>query len=545
MTPAFRALAVMALVVTTPARSDAQGSGRPARDVSRRADPTDASTAVIRGRVVTADAGVPVRRAEISALSSSIDSRTALTDDNGRFELTELPAGKWYLSVAKIGFLTQPVGARRPFEPAQPVALEAGGQATIDVALTRAGAIVGRVYDEAGEPISGVQMNVLRARMTQQKRSLQPVGAGDVTDDTGAFRIHSLPPGEYYVAGSLRVAPIDSVVQTTHSPTYYPGTGNFAEAQRVVVTPGSEGVVDFPLLPFRTARVSGVVVTSGGSPASAFLSLTSEAGELGVPLGFGGVTREDGTFTLPEVPPGTYTLTATLRSGGGEESEAAFLPVAVYGDDVTGVTLVTSPPGSIRGTVVADTGVTRRLPGDISVLAQSRRTGGDSTFADVNDGEFELTVPPGPFQLLPSVPEGWAVKSITVRDTDATGAPIEIGREQRVPARIVLTDRITEVTGIITGGDPGRSPSVVVFPEDPGKWSFPARFLRAVTTAADGRFRIAGLPPGLRYLAVAVDSLEDGEGEDPDFLSRMKDQAVSFVLAEGEQRVIAIPLLRQ
>lgn len=536
---------VSAAIVAIAAASDAgQGAGRPPRDVGAGPAPAGAAAAVIRGRVVEANGGPPVRRADVSALSGGAVLRSTRTDDEGRFELADLPAGTWYVSVSKTGYLTQPFGARRAFEAAVPISLADGQQVTADVALTRAAAVAGRVYDEYGEPIAGARMTVFRARMAQRRRHLQPVGDADTTDDTGAFRIYGLPPGEYYVAGSLRLAPGNSIVQTTHSPTYYPGTGALAEAQRVLLSAGSEAVVNFPLLPFRTTHVAGTVLTAAGTPAKAFLNLTSDAGELGTPLGIGGVTRDDGTFTLPEVPPGTFTLTASLLDGG-VNSEAAAVPVAVYGDDVTGLTLVTAKPGSLRGTFVADAGVTRRLPADVSVVARSIRAGGESTFAEVEDNAFDLTAPHGPFQLTIEPPDGWAVKSIVLRESDATDAVIDIGSEQQVPVRVILTDRLTEVSGTITGGDAGRPPSIVVFPEDPAKWTQAARYLRAVATDDGGRFRVAGLPANMRYLAVAVDALEEGEGEDPDFLARVRDQAVAFGLAEGEQRILAVPLVRR
>ena len=43
---------------------------------------------------------------------------------------------------------------------------------------------------------------------------------------------------------------------------------------------------------------------------NAFLSLASDAGELAGAFGAGGVTREDGSFTMVDVPPGNYTLIA-------------------------------------------------------------------------------------------------------------------------------------------------------------------------------------------------------------------------------------------
>ena len=52
----------------------------------------------------------------------------------------------------------------------------------------------------------------------------------------------------------------------------------------------------------------------------------------------------------------------------------------------------------------------------------------------------------------------------------------------------------------------------------------------------NGVFRLNALPPGERYLALAVDYLEQGEFQDPLFLERMKGRATAFSLNEGENK---------
>src|SRR5262245_58313073 len=60
-----------------------------------------AGTAVIRGLVLS-DTGAPVRRAQVRANANGMPgARVATTDGDGRFELRELPAGRWTLSASK------------------------------------------------------------------------------------------------------------------------------------------------------------------------------------------------------------------------------------------------------------------------------------------------------------------------------------------------------------------------------------------------------------------------------------------------------------
>jgi hypothetical protein len=108
-----------------------------------------------------------------------------------------------------------------------------------------------------------------------------PTANGAQTDDTGSFRVFGLAPGEYYVAASLQAAPLDSSDSpVSYAPTYFPGTGNVADAQRIPLTLGTEqSGINFVLQPVRAVRVSGTVVDSTGAPTQAILNLT--------PAGFG------------------------------------------------------------------------------------------------------------------------------------------------------------------------------------------------------------------------------------------------------------------
>jgi hypothetical protein len=131
-----------------------------------------------------------------------------------------------------------------------------------------------------------------------------------------------------------------------------------------------------------------------------------------------------------------------------------------------------------------------------------------------------------------------------VANQDATDAVVDLHGEQNVPVRITLTDRLTEISGTVpvSGLD---APSVIVFPDDAARWAFPSRHVRTAAVDERGAFQLRGLPPGVGYLAVAVEGLEDGEGEDPDLLARVRDRATRFDLADGERRVLDLPVIRR
>lgn len=56
------------------------------------------------------------------------------------------------------------------------------------------------------------------------------------------------------------------------------------------------------------------------------------------------------------------------------------------------------------------------------------------------------------------------------------------------------------------------------------KWTLDSRFVRAARPDQQGQFEIRGLPPG-EYRAIALDYVEEGIWNDPDYLSELRDVA--------------------
>ena len=511
-------------------------------------------TASIRGLVTSADTNSPVRRAQVRATSADTRSaRLSTTDADGRFELRDLPAGRWTISATKGGFVTQQFGQRHPFESVEPIDLADGQRFTANFTMSRGSAITGRVSDEFGDPITGARVQVLRSQAQQGRRRLVPTANGAQTDDTGAFRVFGLAPGEYYVAASLQAAPADSSTNpVSYAPTYFPGTGNIADAQRLTLTLGTEqSGINFVLQPVRAVRVSGTVVDSNGAPTQALLNLTPAGfgDDGGLQLGNPARVLPDGSFTILNVVPGEYVLTVNGRPNGNATPEVASMPVTVGNDDLAGVSIATSKGGTIRGTIVADNNAKVATTNiQVSVQALRPAPGNFQPRTQVSSGgTFELNGLIGAHVLrVDRLPDGWTVKSIRANGRDITDTALEFRGSEAATVQVVLTNRISEVSGAVkANGQPVTSASVVLFPDDAAQWVFPSRRVRMVRVDQTGVFRAQSLPPGERYLAVAVDYLEQGEFQDPLFLERMRGRATAFSLTDGENKNVDLTLVER
>ncbi|HEY0284457.1 MAG TPA: carboxypeptidase-like regulatory domain-containing protein, partial [Vicinamibacterales bacterium] len=106
-TPGALAVGLLLLSIIALAQS-------PPRD--RNATDAPTGTGRLRGRVVAADTGIPLRRAQVRATSSTIRTiRLTTTDAEGRYEFLNLPAGRYTLNVSKAGYAAIEFGQRRPF----------------------------------------------------------------------------------------------------------------------------------------------------------------------------------------------------------------------------------------------------------------------------------------------------------------------------------------------------------------------------------------------------------------------------------------------
>jgi len=544
------------------------GGGRGIGQFFRGRGELPTGTALIRGRV-TSDAGTPVRRAQVRAnVSDMPGGRVATTDVDGRFELRDLPSGQWTLSASKPGYVTQRLGQRRPFETVSPIELGDGQRMDgANFALVRGGVINGRVQDDVGDPVANVRVRVQRSQMFEGRRRLVNVGVDDETDDTGAFRLYGLAPGDYYVSATLRANPFDSSGDTSgYAATYYPGTGNVTDAQRVTVGAGEELNIGFSLLPVRLVRVSGTVVSQSGEVGGGAVMLTNNADSGEGPIAsMGGGIQADGTFTIANVAPGSYVLNARagigiaigMGSGRGRggatrvgDNEIGSVPVVVGDSDVTGVTIAMTRGASIAGTIVTE-GTAPITLSNIRVAARQLRNtfgqGGNNAQVSAA-GAFQLSSLSGTVALrVDNLPSQWVVKSVVVGSADVTDGAFDLrGTEQLTNARIVLTDQVSEVNGTATvRNQDAKNYSVLVFAEDAALWTFPTRYVRMVRADAQGRFMLRGLPGGATYLAAAVDYVEDGEWQDPEFLERLSERASRLTIRNGETKTVALRLIER
>jgi hypothetical protein len=332
----------------------------------------------ITGVVVTSDATPqPVRRAIVTLSGEPLAlSLNAITDDEGRFEIADVPGGRFTISASRASYVTIAYGASAPRRVGVPLVVEDGQRVTgIRLLLARGAAIAGTVRDTDGEPMPGASVELAKRSGADLVRVPVAVDCCVTrftidTDDRGGYRFFGLAAGEYFVvartpasAGNsagrpMQVASSDEIDRALQAlargvrdrrdlrelpmaasersvamtPVWYPSATSSEDATRISLQTGEERTgadITMRLIPVTT--LEGAVSFPGGPggrdwPSNVRVSLYPATVGVVAPASLESPSRENGgRFRYGSVTPGTYFVVAETLSAGIASQLAADL----------------------------------------------------------------------------------------------------------------------------------------------------------------------------------------------------------------------------
>jgi hypothetical protein len=534
----------------------------------------------LEGRVVNAKTSEPLRRVNLTlrpfgapGVVGSVGSFSmgpmpqaapyaATTDAEGKFRIDKVEPGQYRLMAERQGFVRTEYGARQNSMMGTTIRVSAGQELKeTNINLTPQAVITGRVFDEEGEPLARVQVQVLRRRYFQGRQQMMPMGGGQ-TIDTGEFRIAELPPGRYWINalfrsrggmfGEAAARNTADKPQEEYVTTYYPGTPEQTAARLVEVVAGQElPGIDIRMQKARVFRIRGKIV--GGSQPVTGLRVMILPRQSGGFAGFmgsgGGIVKEDGSFEIGGVHAGSYYVNAMPMQG--RMNSLGKVAVDVTRDNVENVSLVLAPGATLNGSI--------RIDGDVAALEKAQ--GKKITFSGVRiqlmpmdgmpvsvpsvlakeDGSFTLeNAGPEKYRVLAmGLPQGTYLKSIRAGDRDALDGGVDLSAGAPGPVQITLGLGPGSVTGTVQG--PNQKPasgSMVTLLPDPIKEER-GDLLRVATTDQNGQFTLQGLAPG-EYKLFAWEDIEPGSYMDPEFLKPHEGQGIKVSVKENSQQSVSL-----
>jgi len=392
----------------------------------------EVGTATISGRVIAAQGEGPLARAEVY-LQDRDGDRLVLTDDQGRYAFTDLPARSYTLTAGRSGYVSIHYGQQRREDPFEPIALSAGqAREHLDFALSRGATIEATVIDEHGDPVEGLSVLALRQRPPREDRLDQivpdsrpsPSQSSAITDQRGRARIYDLSPGDYYViATTLDRIVLDSPPMVErrqqllagYKPAFYPGTADSDEARAVRLTAGQDVDIQIAIAPkavdtaapgpapapsaapLGRGRITGRVLDADGAGPLVRAAVTLNGAPAlqsnGMPL-WDRIERTtftdgEGRFAFADLPDSHYILNASqrgylTRGYGQRPNQIPQLPIWITnGGTVDHVDIALLKAGALTVRITDEFG-NPRAGVQVTVL-QRRRDRGESRLLPVQN----------------------------------------------------------------------------------------------------------------------------------------------------------------
>ncbi len=308
---------VLLLVLVFPLAASAQTSSTPS--VPKKEECS------ISGVVVKLADSEPLRRARVFLQSADDHTRhiSAVTDAAGHFQLKGIEPGSYELNVNRAGFVTQVYGQKKPADPGAVLRLRSGQEMKdLLFRLIPSAVIAGKILDEDGEPLPEIFVSALRQGYLAGKPNLSTETTAQ-TDDRGEYRLFGLSPGRYFVSAvfpqwgrfSRGDEPEEAQPnQQGYAKMYYPETPDASKASAISIKEGEEiPSVEIFMRQLAVFRIRGHVYNQithkAGTQTEVFLMPKTRTREWGGEQRTS-IQKQDGSFEIADVLPGSYVLTA-------------------------------------------------------------------------------------------------------------------------------------------------------------------------------------------------------------------------------------------
>ena len=505
----------------------------------------------IAGTVVSATSGHPLEKARITITNTKTRKNAfVITPEDGRFDFSQLPAGKYSLEGAKKGFIHAAYDEHEQFSTA--IVTGAGlDTENLVLRLPPSAMLSGRVLDESGEPVRHAQINIFREDHGTAGSQIRRVGVEE-TDDQGSFEAAALDGGTYFL--SATAAPwyaihpmtarresaenlptsVDRSLDVAYPTTYYADATEVDEASPIPVRGGDHIKVDIHLNPVPSLHLLlRAPDAANGAMAMPQLGKRGFDGMDYVPIGEM-QPISPGLFEITGVPAGRYVV----GSPGSAPDQAADAPEVDFNSNGQELAAAGNDSGtSIKASVQLMRG--SNLPDHLGIVLRkdNRRV---QAFQEVNsNGEVEFpNLPPGLYAITVFTPEkAYAVARITSQGNNITGNKINLAAGSPLSLSLWLVSGEATVEGFARRqGKPMSGVMIVLVPKDPELHR--DRFRRDQSDL-DGSFSLPNVIPG-SYTVVAIENGWDLDWSEPGAISHYSQHGLPLTVDDQSQGTVRV-----
>lgn len=481
-------------------------------------------------------------------------SKTSTTDADGKFTFTDLDVGSYVLISRRTGLIDTRYGARTMNGMGTSITVSEGQEVkSIRVEMLPQGVVAGRVLDEDGEILQGVQVQLINTKvfttansqMARVSRGMRMFGGMSRTDDRGEFRIANVSPGSYLLQVSPQNGRMTDEAGTNRAyvTTYFPGVYDSSAAEKITVTPGAElSGFQVRLQKTEVYSVKGSLVNPEGQVPPGYSIYLMPKGKVSTMTPTAFRRQNDGGFELQNVLPGSYTLIARAQNGP-RNALMHREDLNVGAGNVENLAIRMAAPLTVTGQVlVGKDAAAGASPTNMRIsLIPFDAPGGPGVQAK-EDGTFVMeNISPGSYRVMVAMPSSTAyLESVRFGEQDVTGREIEI--TSSAPLQVRIDANGGTVTGTITtDGNPALGSTIVLVPVKKELRDSP--FLKTIATDQNGSFTISNIAPG-DYLVFGVEEYDESALDDENQMQNLERKAKKVSLKKGGSESVALELIR-
>jgi hypothetical protein len=551
------------------------------------------SLATVHGVVKNAVTGEPLPRALVTFNGQS--GPAALTDGDGRFEISGVPTGLGILQVARPGFEDAVAGVSGPGIQQQDLRgfthsiFVIANTPELEFAMRPTNAIHGQIELSTGDPAQNIAV-ILLEKHIQNGRAMWRTGQATHTNSDGAFRFARLDDGDYVlvtepamdtdmVSGVVEAGSAARVTWNGYPAVYYPDAREFSGAARIHVAGGEQAQANLTLTleafhqvratvntgttaSFNATRLpSGAILApvgaGGPGPSGTVPALTGihpavldpQGQELPYPAQFNATTRTVQTM----LPDGSYTFRISAFRANGTGSRHSTFRVedflsgqanfSVAGHPVTKLRVALGPESSNPLQVTVNrTGTQTSQPANhgevfVEISQAGPRTDGMGTvFAQgAVPGTLETdAMAPGAYWVHITIAPGLCEDSFTAGGAKLAREPLRVGvGGTTAPLTLTLRDDCAKLKISLPGSGigAGEETAYSVYVVPDFDSTADARPL-TLRASSGGQLSVDNLTPG-NYHVYTFAAPVDLEYRNPELLSAMPHPGQAVTLSPG------------